>query len=113
MTYGWISSIGGGIVAEPTEAQKQDNPGHKGVPMDETLKSAIMDEALSLRMSGDPDLEAKGLVLQVAAARGDIKAVRKVMGDLHKMAKEADAESQAEAYGYLRDSLPEESEADA
>lgn len=88
-------------------ARKSENPGHDN-PMDETLKMAIMQEAESLRVSGEPDLEAKGLILQVATSRGDTKAVRKILGDLVKMAKEEGIEYAAETYGYLRESLPEE-----
>ena len=87
--------------------QKAENPGH--IPdADEALKQAILVEAEGLMATGEPNLEVKGLILKVAVSRGDLKAVRKILGDLETMAREEGIDYAAETYGYLKDSLPKE-----
>ena len=98
------------MATEPAapEPKPQEEPRKDPGGMDEVLRQAILNAAMDLQMSGEPDLESKGLVLTVATSRGDVRVVRKVLGELEKMAKEEGVDYAAETYGYLKDSLPKE-----
>lgn len=99
--------------AVATDAALKDNPGHEGNPMDEILKTNLLEQARALRFSGDNDLEAKGVVLEVATSRGDVPAVRKILGDLVKLSDELGDAAAKEVYSYLRESVKEEAASSA